>query len=78
MVLALAIDAWSLISLVLEFAAIVWLRSVQFLGHGDHEAEDDQGAFFDEHGRWPDEPESAARIPPRGSGGDEELPVREH
>jgi hypothetical protein len=27
--------------------------------------EEDARRFFDEHGRWPDEPESAARRPPR-------------
>jgi hypothetical protein len=35
---------------------------------GDRERDTEQEArdFFDEHGRWPDEPESAARRRPRG------------
>lgn len=61
MVAALGIDAYSLITLILAVAAIVALGYIQFRGHRGHEAEDDQRAFFDEHGRWPDEPESAAR-----------------
>ena len=77
MVLGLAIDAYSLITLILAVLAIVWLASVQFRGYGDHEAEDDQRAFFDEHGRWPDEPESVARTRPGGYGDVDKLPGRE-
>ena len=74
MVLALAIDAYSLITLILAVLSIVALAYVQFRGHHDHEAEDAQRAFFDEHGRWPDEPESAARIRPGGYGDVDKLP----
>jgi hypothetical protein len=41
---------------------LVWLAA-----HPDKERYDEDGAraFFDAHGRWPDEPESAA-VPPSG------------
>jgi hypothetical protein len=32
-------------------------------GDKDRSREEDARRFFDEHGRWPDEPESAARKP---------------
>ena len=69
-------DAWSLISMILAFGAIVVLAYVQLRGHGNHYREDDDRAFFDEHGRWPDEPESAARRRPGGYGGVDDLPGR--
>jgi hypothetical protein len=34
-------------------------------GDKDRSREEDARRFFDEHGRWPDEPESAARRPRR-------------
>jgi hypothetical protein len=34
-------------------------------GDKDRGREEDARRFFDEHGRWPDEPESAARRPRR-------------
>ena len=34
-------------------------------GDKDRTREEDARRFFDEHGRWPDEPESAARRPRR-------------
>ena len=34
-------------------------------GDKDRGREEDARRFFDEHGRWPDEPESAARRPPQ-------------
>ena len=34
-------------------------------GDKDRTREEDARRFFDEHGRWPDEPESAARRPPQ-------------
>lgn len=45
---------------ILALLYLVWLAA-----HPDQERhdEDDARAFFDEHGRWPDEPE-AAGIPP--------------
>jgi len=33
-------------------------------GDRDRDREEEARAFFDEHGRWPDEPESAARRRP--------------
>jgi hypothetical protein len=70
-------DVFSVVVLVLSFAAIAVLAYVQFRGPGGHEAEDAQRAFFDEHGRWPDEPESTA-VPRAGGYGDvDRLPGRE-
>lgn len=77
MVAGIGIDAYSLITLVLAVGAIVALAYVQFRGHGDHEAEDDERTFFDEHGRWPDEPESAARRRDGGYGDVDNLPGRD-
>ena len=73
----IGIDAYSVGTMVLAVAAIVALCVVQFRGHGEHEAEDDDRAFFDEHGRWPDEPESAARKRAGGYGDVDALPGRD-
>ena len=35
-------------------------------GDKDRDREEEARRFFDEHGRWPDEPASAARRRPRG------------
>lgn len=77
MVVALAIDAYSLVTFVLAIGSIIALGYVQFRGHRGHDAEDDERAFFDEHGRWPDEPESAARKRAGGYGDVDNLPGRE-
>ncbi len=74
--MVLGVDLFSLGTLVLAILSIFALAYVQLRGHGGHEAEDDQRAFFDEHGRWPDEPESAARRRPGGYGGVDDLPGR--
>lgn len=70
-------DAYSLITMVLAFLAIVALAFVQFRGNPAAASEDDDRAFFDEHGRWPEEPESAARMRPGGYAGVDDLPKRE-
>ncbi len=77
MLAALGSDVYSIATTVLAVAAVVAIAVVQFRGHRDHEAEDDERAFFDEHGRWPDEPESAARRRPGGYGDVDKLPGRE-
>ncbi len=56
---------------------LIWLAA-----HRDTERDDEDNArsFFDEHGRWPDEPESAAVSPsarPSGSYADVDLLPRE-
>jgi hypothetical protein len=53
------------IAVVLGIGALLYL--VWLAAHPDVERhdEDDARAFFDEHGRWPDEPEDAA-VPPTG------------
>jgi hypothetical protein len=50
-------------------SAVLLLNVLYRIGvQGDRERDTEQEArdFFDEHGRWPDEPESAARRRPRG------------
>ncbi|MCW2998158.1 MAG: hypothetical protein JWN65_1707 [Solirubrobacterales bacterium] len=53
------------IAVVLGFVALGYL--IWLAAHPDTERhdEDDARAFFDEHGRWPDEPEAIA-VPPTG------------
>ncbi len=49
-------------------SAVLLLNVLYRIGvEGDKERDTEQSArdFFDEHGRWPDEPESAARRRPR-------------
>ena len=49
--------------------AVLLLNVLYRIGvEGDKERDTEQSArhFFDEHGRWPDEPASAARRRPRG------------
>ena len=49
--------------------AVLLLNVLYRIGvEGDKERDTEQEArdFFDQHGRWPDEPESAARGGPRG------------
>ncbi len=77
MALGFFIDAYSLITMILAFLAIIALAYVQFRGNPGAASEDDERAFFDEHGRWPDEPESAARTRPGGYGGVDDLPGRD-
>ncbi|MGZ4268685.1 MAG: hypothetical protein ACXVSX_05690 [Solirubrobacteraceae bacterium] len=38
--------------------AIIALAFVPALGNRDRDREDAARAFYDEHGRWPDEPEA--------------------
>jgi hypothetical protein len=50
-------------------SAVLLLNVLYRIGvEGDRERDTEQDArnFFDEHGRWPDEPESADRRRPRG------------
>lgn len=77
MVVVFAVDVYSLVTFALAIGSIVALAYVQFRGHGNHEAEDADRAFFDEHGRWPDEPESAARKREGGYRNVDELPGRD-
>ncbi len=73
----LGIDAYSIATMVLAVLAIVAIGYVQFRGDPDAASADDARAFFDEHGRWPDEPESAARTRPGGYGAVDDLPGRD-
>ena len=54
-------DVADWITVAASFAAIAWLVWMVSRGHGERHAEDHARAFFDEHGRWPDEPPEAAR-----------------
>jgi hypothetical protein len=53
-------DIISYVAAACGFAAILYL--VWLAAHTDRDRahEDDARAFFDEHGRWPDEPAEAA------------------
>ena len=42
----------------IAFLAIIGLMFVPALGNRDRDREEEARAFFDEHGRWPDEPEA--------------------
>lgn len=48
-------DPFSTVVLVLSIASIVWLGWMVSRGNANHNAEDEARAFFDEHGRWPDD-----------------------
>lgn len=52
---ALADTIWSVVGLVGGIASIAALAWVAARGHADRDAEDAARAYFDEHGRWPDE-----------------------
>jgi hypothetical protein len=41
------------------------LHRIGVQGDRDRDREEEARRFFDEHGRWPDEPEAAARKAPR-------------
>lgn len=64
------------VAVVLGFGALgylIWLAAHRDVERDD---EDDARAFFDAHGRWPDEPEDAAVPPssrPSGSYADVDL-----
>lgn len=70
-------DTYSIITVVLAVLSIIWIAWIQFHGNPQAASEDDDRAFFDEHGRWPDEPESAARARPGGYGDVDDLPGRD-
>lgn len=72
------VDIYSIATLIAAILSIIGLGYVQFRGHKGHYAEDDERAFFDEHGRWPDEPESAARKREGGYGNVDHLPGRDN
>ncbi|MCW3012151.1 MAG: hypothetical protein JWO90_2555 [Solirubrobacterales bacterium] len=70
-------DAYSIATMVLAVAAVIGIVYVQFRGNSDADGADADRAFFDEHGRWPDEPESAAVQRPGGYGKVDDLPGRD-
>ncbi len=57
------------VAVVLGFGALGYL--IWLAAHPDRERhdEDDARGFFDEHGRWPDEPEESAVLPTARTGG---------
>ena len=69
-------DWFSTTVLVLTILTIVGFGVVVYRGQPDHDQEQDDRAFFDEHGRWPDEPEDAAVQRPGGYGSVDDLPGR--
>lgn len=55
--LATVVDTvWSAVALAGSVAAIGLLAWAALKGNADREAEDEARAFYDLHGRWPDDP----------------------
>jgi hypothetical protein len=48
-------DVVSLVAAAGGVAAMIWLIVVAFQGDPERRAEEAARAYFDEHGRWPDE-----------------------
>lgn len=71
------VDIFSVTVMVIAFLGVFVLVYVSFRGNRGHEGEDEARRFFDEHGRWPDEPEEAAVRRPGGYRGVDDLPGRE-
>jgi hypothetical protein len=53
---AVVSTVFSVIVVVAGVAAVVALAFVPAWGRGDRDAEEAARRFYDEHGRWPDEP----------------------
>ena len=51
------------ITVALAILSIPLFVAIIRTGHDERHEEDDARAFFDRHGRWPDEPPDAARPP---------------
>jgi hypothetical protein len=51
------------VTVVLALLSIPLFVGIIRTGHDERHEEDDARAYFDEHGRWPDEPLDAARPP---------------
>jgi type II secretory pathway pseudopilin PulG len=50
------VDVLAILSVVAAFACVGWLIFVQWRGDDRMRAEEEAArAYFDEHGRWPDE-----------------------
>lgn len=48
-------------AIVASIGVIIWFGWIVSTGHDERHTEDDARAFYEEHGRWPDEtPEQAA------------------
>lgn len=43
------------LAIAAAIGAVVWFGWVISTGHDERHTEDDARAFYDEHGRWPDE-----------------------
>lgn len=56
----MVVDVASYLASALGIAALCYLVYLAARPGSERSAEDDARAFFDVHGRWPDEPESAA------------------
>ena len=70
-------DVISWLALAGAVACILYLIWVAFRGDPARIEEDDSRAFFDLHGRWPDEPEEAAVPRPGGYADVDRLRERE-
>ncbi len=70
-------DVLSWIAVAGTVGGVLYMVWVAVRGDPARDAEDDARAFFDEHGRWPDEPEAAAVPRPGGYAGVDRLRRRE-
>jgi hypothetical protein len=53
-------SVFDIISIGAAVGSIIWFGWIVSTGHDERHSEDDARAFYDEHGRWPDEtPEQA-------------------
>ena len=49
---------WDYLTVIASFLIVAWFVKVMLTGDGERADEDEARTFFDEHGHWPDEPES--------------------
>ena len=54
-------SVFDILAIAAAIGSVLWFAWVISTGHDERHSEDDARAFYDEHGRWPDEtPEQAA------------------
>ena len=54
---------WDWAAVIASFLIVGWFAWVMLQGDDERVEEDAARDFFDEHGRWPDEPEPPTRSP---------------
>lgn len=54
-------NVFDILAVAAAIGSVIWFAWIVSTGHEERHSEDDARAFYDEHGRWPDEtPEQAA------------------